>query len=69
MIIGVAVDNYKEKTYKKAIKEAGFTIHAVDWLKAGFVIIKVETEESKLSDLQNLLKGLERKHSLRNRMN
>lgn len=69
MIIGVAVDNYKERAYKNAIKEAGFTIHAVDWLKAGFVIIKVETEEGKINELQSLLKGLERKHSLRNRMN
>lgn len=69
MLIGVAVDNYKQKAYKKAIKAAGFTIESVEWMKAGFTLIKVETAESRKDELEKLLKQLELKHSLRNRMN
>lgn len=69
MIIGVAVDNYKQEAYKKAIKAAGFTIKSVEWMKAGFALIKIETAENRKNELHNLLKQLELKHSLRNRMN
>ncbi|WP_321321502.1 hypothetical protein [Labilibaculum sp.] len=68
MLIGVAVDKHKEKAYKKAIEAAGFAIDSVEQ-GDGFRLITVRTDEEGKSTLSKLLKKLELKHSLRNRMN
>lgn len=65
---GVAVDAYKVRTYKRAIKEAGFEIESVTPGKQ-FTVITVLIYESQKDVLAALLRKLEKKYSHRNRMN
>ncbi len=68
-LIGVAVDNWKLRPYKRAIKAADFTIKSVNDIKNGTALIAIETDEKGQRKLAALLKSLERKYSQRNRMN
>ena len=68
MLMGVAVDPYKEKPYIKAIAKAGFTIEHIDQ-GANFKLLQIKTDENGKLKLAKLIKKLERKYSLRNRMN
>lgn len=68
--MGVAVDPWKTRTYKRAIEKSGFIVSEV--VKAeqlGFHTIMVIAKEKEKDKLADLLKKLEAKYSQRNKMN
>ena len=67
---GVAIDQWKLRTYKRAIENEGFTVKEVTPDKgSGFALITVDIDPQQKDILIELLKKLERKYSQRNRMN
>lgn len=68
IIVGIACDKYKSKRYRNQIKKAGHKIIQIV-LRECHDIIQVEIKESKMNEFKNLVENLERKYSLRNRIN
>jgi len=71
ILIGVAIDKWKLRTYKQAIQKAGFEIESVaeDFIAESSLIRVIVTNEQEKLNLAFLLKKLERKYSQRNKMN
>jgi len=67
--IGVAIDHYKERTYKRAIEQAGFDIDSIGKISDDIVVIRVWCDKTEQFKLGQLLKKLEQKYSTRNRFN
>lgn len=56
---GIAVDNYKLKTFKKTLKDKGFEIIKTVSFTKGVKVIKVKFPVDRLFELQQTIKSLE----------
>ena len=61
--IGIVIDNYKQQKFEKELTSGGFADYKITPFTTKTSVIKVTTEENKITKLQKLCEKLQRSFS------